>query len=272
VNPIALGFAVATVADAIVRRGPEDRFFLWLVIPSFLIIGRFEKKSIHYFIFLYPTLAVFIGRFASHCFGVLKTRSLRTMGAVFLVASFLVHPTLLLSKMVRRDLSQDNRTKAIAWIYASVPAGRTLALNRFIFTGIRDKYDLVEKRRAMKQSGNPFASCAERLYDRHPAYRLVDITEFDDDTLAIRSSNADFIVLTTDDFARFFVSDPRRIPEPNSPLADGFQKKKRFFAFILNGTRHPFRLCKTLDGVAGPTVTVYRNTDTQTGSSFDGDR
>ncbi|MGB3112665.1 MAG: glycosyltransferase family 39 protein, partial [Candidatus Omnitrophota bacterium] len=58
-NPVVLFLMISSIFYSALKRTKEDLLFLSLFVPSFLILGALEKKSIWYFVFLYPLAALY---------------------------------------------------------------------------------------------------------------------------------------------------------------------------------------------------------------------
>jgi hypothetical protein len=255
-----LPFIVLALLTAVIRREKKDWIFLALFIPSFLVIGRFEKKSIHYFFFLYPVLALFIGRFISIVWSACSRRWMKLGLGVLIAALFLVYPGYRALKMIKRDWITDNRLLAETWIERHIPSGSRLVLDHHMFTHLMTPED-QEFIQSFIESENPHRDLAKSFLNR-PYFQIVPLQRVhrSPDTLAIL--NPDYIIISGQNYRRLFEEDSTRIPDKDSPLYREFILQKTFFASLM-AKNSRYRLVQNIAGPAGGDVRIYRRRESR---------
>ena len=256
---IILPVLAATVLYSFRKHRRIDILFLVLALPSFLVIGQFEKKGIHYMFFLYPVAALFVGRFVQ----ALRNRTgerryARLLFTAAVAVFFFIQPLIRISGMVRRDLIRDNREKALSWMPEHMATGSRVTIDPLVMSGVWDQGDVQELKQSFRAAGNPYLDHLNRFFENKPVYWLRDIRTVWEDAAALDTLNSDYLVAFSSNYQRFFTDNPRHMPPAGTPLYDEFMRKKRFYVYLLNGTEHGFRRIKTFDGKAGPEIHIFR--------------
>ncbi|MBN1783269.1 glycosyltransferase family 39 protein [bacterium] len=253
-----LPWIVLSVFAALLRREKRDWVFLALLVPSFLVIGRFEKKAIHYFLFLYPLLALFAGETVSRFRSIIPGTILRRLFVFLMLFQFLVYPGYRICKMVRRDLTVDNRLLAETWIEKEIPSDSRIMLDPLMFSHLMPAEKSAGLQAAFNESGNPFRVHLDRYFEKKPVYRFFNIRNYWDKTDSLLWLPADYIVISGQNYQRFFVGDSARIPDSDSPLFRTFMDRRLFYRTVMTDTLH-FAPLAVFQGPAGPDIRIYRN-------------
>lgn len=251
-----LPIIVLAVIISFVRRQKQDWIFLSLIISSFLVIGRFEKKSIHYFLFLYPALALYIGSAMSFFLLRLHHRWSRMIFILLAAYLFAIYPGYRIARMVKRDLMVDNRISAEKWIEKNIPSEKQLLLDPLMFTHLISKIDREQSIESFRNFGNPFLKNIESYFQSRPVFELMNIRDFWESLDTLDMHSADYLILSSANYQRFFVDDRSRWPEKDTDLYTLFIQRRQFYQFIFNNPSQ-FLPIQTFDGPAGPTIRIY---------------
>lgn len=252
-----------TVGYSFWKHQKEDAVFLLFILSSFVYIGQFEKKAIHYFLFLYPVLAVFIGRALSRFGGIFKAKWIRWLYGLAIFCFIAVNPAFRLTQMIHRDMRIDNRTIAVKWIQKNVPSDKSLIVDRNIFSELLDREEMSLNLDRLRKSGSRHYMTAVTFYRQKPVYSLIHLQELSDDTTNVRDTKADYFILSSINYLRFFTKDPNNIPNHRYALYESFQKKKLFYSYILKEKRHGFHRIKAFQTITGPEVLIFQKTSIQ---------
>jgi hypothetical protein len=259
VKTYLLPVAVLSIGYSILKHEKEDILFLALVIPSFLYIGQFEKKSIHYFIFLYPMVALFIGRWVYAVWNRVHSPLGRYVFILICAFLFLVYPSYRTALMIRRDMMIDNRIAAEKWMNEAVPSGAHIVLDPLAFRNLIDLEESRARVEQIKNAGSPWWGEAQRFYEERSLYHIDSIREIWDDKTSLNRLQADYIAVSYENYGRFYTNAPHQIPDESSPLYEEYLQKKEFYHHLFGEKEHPFRLVKVFDSIAGPEVKIYKN-------------
>jgi hypothetical protein len=80
------------VLYAIFRRTRQDILLLTLVLPSFFYIGSWQKKNLHYLLFLYPAISLLSARLLSEILLKFNKKIINVICVTFLVIFIFVWP------------------------------------------------------------------------------------------------------------------------------------------------------------------------------------
>ncbi len=258
-----LPFAILAVGYSILKREKEDILILALIIPSFLVIGRFEKKSIHYFLFLYPMVALLMGRWISEMGRLIPTRMWKQVFTLACGLLFILYPSYRMGLMIRRDLMVDNRIAAQEWVQRNVPGGSTIVMDPLTLRNLMDVDTNAKTVEALKQTGSALWQEARRFYESKPAYRISSIRDIWEDQTSLDTLQADYVMVSYENYGRFFTDNPHQVPDAVSPLYGEYHRKKAFYFYLFDEHHHPFRHAKTFDTIAGPEVKIFKRAISQ---------
>ena len=247
-----------TIGYAIYKHTREDIVFLLLIVPSFLYIGQLEKKSIHYFLFLYPILSLFMGRTTAIIGRKLRIPILRQFFVFLCLILFFVNPLFRISRMVYRDMILDNRIAAERWIQKEIPDESVILADPVIFRDLVDKDQALRDIKKIEFSGSHYLKEVKSYYENRPFYYIRNIRNYWDNPNSFSENPADYIVISSSNYHRFFIQDSSQIPDPESPLFRGYQIQKAFYQKIFSEGGHSLRLLRRFSGIAGPEVRIYQ--------------
>lgn len=259
-HTVILPVLILTFIYSILKRRKRDVLFLLLIIPSFLYIGQFEKKSIHYFLFLYPVTALYIGEMIWDVNRRLKTKSAVTIFAVILAVAFVLQPLYRIKGMIKKDMIPDNRYTAEKWMREHILSGSSVVMDPLTLTGLTDAQAARSRIELMKSSGSEFWKEAQRYYSQRPLYHLLNIREIWNDVDTLAALKTDYLVVSSGNYKRFFTDDLDKIPDQDSPLFDEFMQKKLFYESLFRESGHSYRLVQSFERAAGPHIRIYGRT------------
>lgn len=257
-HTVILPVLILTLVYSLLKRRKRDVLFLLLVIPSFLYIGQFEKKSIHYFLFLYPVTALYIGEMIWDVNRRLKTKLTVRLFALILIISFVLQPLYRMKGMIKKDTRPDNRYTAEKWIQTHIPSGSSIMMDPLTLTDLTDTEEVQWKVESMKRAGSEYWKEARQYYAERPHYRIMNIREVWDSAEKLKTLKSDYLVVSSGNFKRFFVEDSDKIPDKDSPLFEEFIHKKTFYRSLFKEKGHPYRLIRSFEKVAGPHIRIYK--------------
>ena len=253
-----LPFAVLAVGYAFIRREKEDILIIALIVPSVLYIGQFEKKSIHYFLFLFPMTALLMGRWAIAVWNRLSIQTWRWTFAVLCGIVFIVYPSYRMGLMIRRDMMKDNRILAQTWVEINVPKDTRIALDVITLRALIDADAAAERIETIKNANSPMWEEVRRYYSEKSTFRLMNIRQIWEDASALDTLKADYILASYENYGRFFTNTPQQIPDQSSPLYEEYHNKKAFYFALFDESNPAFRFVKAFDSIAGPEVKIYK--------------
>jgi len=258
-----LPFAILAVGYSILKREKEDILILALIIPSFLVIGQFEKKSIHYFLYLYPMVALLMGRWISEMGRLIPMRTWKQVFALACGLLFILYPSYRIGLMIRRDLMVDNRIAAQEWVERNVPRGLTIVIDPLTLRNLMDVDTNAKTVEALKQTGTALWQEARRFYESKPAYSISSIRDIWEDKASLDTLQADYVMVSYENYGRFFTDNPHQVPDALSPLYREYHRKKAFYFYLFDEQHHPFRHIKVFDTIAGPEVKIFKRVVSQ---------
>ena len=225
------------------KRDRIDWVLLALVLPSFLYIGTWQKKSLHYMLFFYPVLALLSGRalVGLHRFVVPRWR----VGFLVLCGGcFFVYPMYRLALDTRSLIFlQDNREIAQVWCHQNLKVGEKIVVDWAYVPKLFSK----DERERLREHGDFFRV----HFSQVPAFDLIPMQH----TAAwIEGVGADYLVTSSDCYARFFYS---QSPPPDNLLyrahVDGLAAYR-----VLFEERAGWKLVQRFDTGRGAEVVVFQ--------------
>ncbi|MFC1576227.1 glycosyltransferase family 39 protein [Candidatus Omnitrophota bacterium] len=248
---IALGIAYSGL-----RRTKEDLLFLALLLPSFLIMGALSKKSLWYFVFLYPLIALYVGRFLSDVFKKLEKPYLRKAFYAMLVLAFAL-PAWSLYSTLSRDILPDNRVVSQSWINKNIPPGSLIVTDWAYVPDICDKKNIARRTGEAEKTNSRYTEMIKNYYSKIPSYNVVTLQPLDYDFNRISKINTEYIVVSSSCYSRFFNGGKNAALKENDPLYGPFMKRLEFYDTLLNN-KSPFRLIKIFSSGSGPTIKIFK--------------
>jgi hypothetical protein len=248
---------LVTLIFRFVKHRTQDWVFLAFILSSFMIIGRFEKKAMHYFIFLMPVLALFIGLTMNEIWQPCHRSKWASKVFILITAAlFFIYPGYRIMKMTHRDLQPDNRLLAESWVRENIqPESRLLldplSMQNLISIGQRDS--TINRFVRLK---SPFVDQVRAFYARLPVYRIENIRCFWDNRDLLNPLETDYVIVSSQNFERFFTEDRNRWPDPGTALYAQFIRRREFYEYLFSSPR--CALVMTFKTMTGPEVRIYR--------------
>ena len=209
----------AGVLRAIVRRSREVMVLLAVAVPSFILVGSWQKRDLHYLLFLYPVLALLGGLLVSEISLWVERRAGRSL-ALLTVSSVFIVPICSSAISAWRCTREDSRWVAYRWIQSHIPEGSRMVVDwAYLPTLITE-----ENKRDWREE------ISQKFYDRCLAgirtYRLID---FEYNPSWLREVEADYLVTSSYCYDRFFTTAP---PPPDNPLAGAYQRRRETYVAL----------------------------------------
>ena len=232
----------------LIRHRKEDILILTLVFVSFFYIGSWQKKDIHYLLFLFPALSIFAGNFLSRLYSSLS-KKIKPIGSLLVMLLVFIHPvsasfTYSLGKLTRedtRDISRD-------WINKNIPENSSVILdwnyNPYLLNAERKENISAEHREFFdKYLGN------RKVYNTVKIrYNLSWLAEV----------NAEYLLINDYCFNRFLYTSA---PSKDNPLYENFTVQKETYVGVLNNSQGlNWALIKEFNTNAGPVILLYKRT------------
>jgi len=254
---IMLPMIMITMGISMIRHRKEDIVLLLLVIPAFIVIGRFEKKSIHYFLFLYPVLALFIGRMISVIEKKYFQNRIKWIFILSFVILFFIQPLYRLIPKIKRDFTTRSSVIAEKWIAENISYGSVIVLDRLILVNLLDIKETDEQIQTMKSSNNKMWQDGERFYQKRPRYNLMPVQKYWHDIDAFIKMDIPYVVISSYNYGRFFNKN-KKPPGEWSPLYHDFINKKSFYSYFIFKKDKVYRQLIRLKSKAGLQIRIYQ--------------
>jgi hypothetical protein len=189
------------------------------VVPSFLIIGAWGVKDVHYLLFLFPALAV-LG--ADAVCEILRRAAAPRWAVTATVMALLAWPAWLTGRSVAMNLRDDNRWAATRWIEATIPAGTRVIVD---WSYVPRLIDVDERDRFLHMRRGDLAA-------RHPgALRAYDLVRLEHRLEWLRNRDrGDYLVTSTSCYQRFLMG---TVPPEGNPLRDEFLRQRALYTALV---------------------------------------
>jgi hypothetical protein len=243
---ISIMFAVGIIC-AVIRRNREDIVFLCLFLPSFLYIGSWERKSLNYLMFLWPSLAVIsaypISKFIRSLF-----QKKRTAIAIVMISALFVWPMYSSIRYACTQLLEDSRWVTNRWIQENLPEGSKVVVDWAYVPRILN----MDQKKELLDS-----QLFKKFYRKRLAqWRAYEKISLQYDPIWVASIKADFLITSSSCFSRFFNTPS---PRSKSPLRAEFDARKRTYEFLLKNEKESgWILLKDFYTGKGPHILVYK--------------
>jgi hypothetical protein len=250
---LALLFGTGIILAAL-RRRREDILLLALVLCSYLVIGRWQTKRLHYLLFIYPALALLAGKAVSDIrLRFSHNASWKNLSTSVVILAAVGWPLCYQLALIPHRLKQDNRVIAAQWIQKNIPEGSSIIVD-WAYTP--KLYTAYQKRMFLYSSGKHRAVFQKYLKNIR-TYKLTSLEhEIKYDIIALKENPSQYIVISSGSYDRFF-STPS--PPPGNPLYETFQKRKRTYEFLFNyGPPSPWNLLKGFQSGKGPVIQIHQ--------------
>jgi 4-amino-4-deoxy-L-arabinose transferase-like glycosyltransferase len=243
---------LAGLVCSLVRRRKDDLVLAAGVVPAILLIGAFRYGGVHYFLFVYPALAILAARLLVDLFGSLADRPVsRGVAGVAIGLCAVVPAFHAVDYALRSVLVDDGRVLAQRWINANIPAGATIAVDPV------DVPKLLTEGRSGLLEGER-ADLFRRLLKSWRSYKVVTMPY---ETASPRQVPADYLVLSSSWYARFDAPPPG----VGSPFRAAHLAAQSFYAALFSpGSKADWTLRRVFDTGNGPRILIYERMRTTT--------
>ena len=241
------------MAYAIARHRKGECIVLSLVLVSWLIIGRWEKKSIHYMLIAWPALLVLGAAFLEDVAAKFKLQHVWLTTAALIIS---VPSAIVLTSFAREQLRADNRVMAERWIQTNLPAGARIGMD---WGALPALYDLewvrdASERRKKQFAGNPDIKIWEHFVARTRAFHLMPM-QFSKESLD--RTDLDFIILSSYCFQRFIDQDAS---QQSPQMRDEFAAYREFYLALLTPSKdNRFECIARFEDGSGPVILILVN-------------
>ena len=246
---------ILSIGYSAFKRSKNDILFLSLLVPSFLILGGIQKKSIWYFVFLYPLAALYMGRFVGDVLEKARNRYVRITVICLVFAFIFAMPGWGLYQRLSKSVLPDNRVISQSWICKSIPAGATIAVDWGYVPELRDSKDIED--RINKDRGSAFIKVMEEHYREEPLYDLTQLRDTHYETDDLLKTYAEYVITTSYNYERFFPSKKMYIPKQQDVSHEEFKRKRDFYSALFDGNT-PYRLLKVFSSGSGAEIRIYK--------------
>jgi len=249
------------------KRTNYDLIFLCWFIPSFMVLGMLEKKSMWYFVIFYPFIALNIARVLNALYEKVDMRGRKVMIVHMIAFSVLTMSVWIMGQRILDHIKPDNRTIAQRWIYRNIPNGASMVVNgRYIpqlyaKEGVKKYFraanpEMVSIRR-VKIRDNKYKNLIEVYYSQYPILDITLFQEIDYQCDQLNTRGAQHLLTSSKNYLKFFPSDISSIPQLHNPRYDIFMKRKSFYECIFSEQSN-YSLLKSFSSGSGPVVNVYK--------------
>lgn len=241
---VAILFGLGLVY-AIFRRDRENTVFLALVLPSFLFIGIWQKKDLHYLLFMYPALALLSGRLFSDV--LLKSCSrTRNLAVLLLLISAFVWPLSSSAIYAYQQTLEDSRWVASRWIQENIQENSRIVTDWAYLPML-----LTKQQKDKRLNGRHREFYMARLLDIH-TYQTIPLVY---SKTWLKEIKADYLITSSYCFERFFRTPA---PYPGSGLSYEYSKRKETYdALFHNRGALGWSLLKEFHTRKGPRILLY---------------
>ena len=253
-----------TLIFRFVKQRKQDWLFLAFFLSSFIIIGRFEKKAIHYFIFLFPVLALFIGRTMNEIWHF--CRRVRWGSAAFIVLTavlFFIYPGYRITKMTVRDMHPDNRRLAESWIRDNIRSESRLLLDPLVMQNLISVEHRDSTINRFTEMNSALVKRVRTAYEQGPVYHITDIRKVWDTNIFLNGLRPEYIIVSSQNFERFFIENRTHWPDPGTALYTQFIRRRHFYKQLFTWPKAV--LVKSFRTSTGPEIRIYHVLASDTG-------
>ncbi|MBU1147663.1 MAG: glycosyltransferase family 39 protein [Candidatus Omnitrophica bacterium] len=254
-TPIISSLIILSIIYCAFKRTKEDILFLALLVPSFLIMGALQKKSIWYFVFLYPLISLYAGRLMKDILERIKTPYLNKLLCTVLVVVFTI-PAWHLYKRLSKTILPNNRVVAKNWIHENIPSKASIIVDWAFTPELYDEKYIGERIREIESSGSKFSKMIKEHYLKNPVYDTTSLKDLDYNVNNLTNVNAKYLIISSGCYEKFFPSKKRLLPKENHPTYKEFMKRREFYSSLFNN-RTPFRPVEVFSSGSGFIIKIY---------------
>lgn len=230
---------------AISRRTKQNTILIAFILPAFIFIGSWQKKDLHYLLFLYPPLALLSARLFSEILFKLSKRTVSSVSYVIVLAAF-AWPAYASTMYVYKQTLVDSRWIASSWIQNNIQEGSRIIADWAYLPKLLTE---TEKNNMLNGRNREFyltrlgsTAAHETVPLRHSLSWLAEV-------------EADYLITSSPCYDRFFKT---RAPSQESDLFHEYKKRKRTYSMLLNSPQAiGWRLLIDFNTGKGPVILLY---------------
>jgi len=240
---------------ALYKRTKLDVLLLFITFPSIVFLGGMDKRSLDYFLFLFPLMALQTGRLVQWAAQI----PLRTpVKLVFRLAWILILLTwgVKMSFRISDNLRPDNRAISRAWIESHIPQGTKIILEWFYVPSLADQNIL---QRCYQNTADKFKVYIKKALEAGVHYDVLQITSMPCNIHDFPLfQDARYLVVSSWGYDRFLTSGSSNIGDEVMISKKEFQERACFYKSLFGGA-YPYRLIKEFSSGTGPKVKIFEN-------------
>jgi hypothetical protein len=223
----------------------SDLVFAGAVLPAVLVIGRwYNNMSLHYLLFVFPVVSVWIGRFLLEVSERIVSRQQNFVYWILLLVG-IIQPFWADIQNAYEERLRDNRWLAQEWIHKNIPEGEKIALDWLYAPRLSTQKEQEDALRKHPEW--------DGVFDGIPAYKQISL---DKNINWLILTDANWLVTSNWDYDRFFLGSP---PPEGNPLRKKYFEYRSFYEVLRNGKIDGWTLIKSFNQGKGPIIEIYRN-------------
>jgi len=251
-EPIIFSLFLSSIIFALIKKNSKNILYLVLLFFSILILGALKKKTLTYFIFLYPVTVYHFGEFYEWIRFKLHNRPLKNLfSTIVLICIILLSGNKLIKRLETFNVT-DNRVVARKWIEENIQDGKHILLDKAYVPKLYIKDGLNQYLDMINSSSLKFKNKIKSYYQNKPSYH---VTRLDDPVSnsckIIQEKNVDYFIASSSYFNRFLVGDQTIMKYKKSSLFNTYINGRKFYNSLLNEQCGYFKM-KTFSQFNGP--------------------
>ena len=248
---------------AIFRHSRKDIVLLTFILISFFYIGNRQAKSLHYLLFLYPTLSLLSARVLSKIFSILNKNIIFPKKYIlFAIVIIFMWPAYSTFGYAYQQTKEDNRWISQKWIQKNIPEGTRIVVDWAYIP------KLITEKSKVEWLGSKHKVFAENSLKNVSTYELVPLGqivkkrvqnkfEYTDaySVARLKEVEADYLITSSQCFDRFFTTPP---PPKDNPLFEKYNNRKNTYeALFYKENEVGWKLLKEFNTGKGPRILIY---------------
>lgn len=261
-NPVMTMLFSFSFIYMLIKRKKEHLLYLILLLSACIILGALQKKTLQYFILLYPLAVFFAGEFLQNIWLSIPQQRIKRIAGVIFIICVIVFSCLETQKKLTGFNAVDNRVLAEQWMNNNLAHNSRLFTDEMYIPNIYVKNQMDKYLSMVNSSSSAYRNLILKYYFSRPAYRVDYLMDLGFQKEILMNDLADYIVVSSGDYARYIKEDETTLPNQKMPYYNKFMKARSFYLELLSGN-HRYRLIKEFSGPQGPVISFYTKTDNQ---------